>query len=186
MRTVILTLLPMFNASWASETFEVDERSWPSEAYAEAFQLSIYPINVCVPTNDVSWITIVQSEPVASEVVFHSGESLIFLQQPADMVFGKPVAELTLSGHQGDSTESVFNTLLSQQASNTGLAQVLGLSGGALVKFEGTDVVAYWVDSPEGEDSLYIYREPEVDSPMLVFGEWGNESMSDLLSRISF
>lgn len=186
MRTVILTLLLMFNASWASDSFEVDERNWPSEACAETFQLSMYPITVCVPTNDVSRITIVQSEPVASEVVFHSGESLIFLQQPADMVFGKPVAELTLSSHQGDSTESVFNTLVSQQASNTGLAQVLGLTGGALVKFEGTDVVAYWVDSPESEDSLYIYREPEVDSPMLVFGEWDSESMSDLLSRMSF
>ena len=89
MRTVILTLLLMFNASWASEVFEVDERSWPSVACAETFQLSLYPINVCVPTNDISRITIVQSEPVASEVAFHSGESLIFLQQPAEMVFGK-------------------------------------------------------------------------------------------------
>lgn len=186
MRTLILTLLLMFNASWASDSFDVDERYWPSEACVDTFQISIYPINVCVLTNDVSRITIVQSEPVASEVVFHSGESLIFLQQPADMVFGKPVAELTLSDHQSDSTESVFNTLVSQQANNTGLAQVLGLSGGALVKFEGTDAVAYWVDSPEGEDSLYIYRELEVDSPMLVFGEWDNESMSDLLSRVSF
>lgn len=186
MRTVILTLLLMFNASWASDSFEVDERNWPSEACADAFQLSIYPINVCVPTNDVSRITIVQSEPVASEVVFNSGESLIFLQQPADMVFGKPVAELALPGHEGGSTESVFNTLVSQQASNTGLAQVLGLSGGALVKFEGTNVVAYWVDSPEGKDSLYIYGGTEMNSPMLVFGEWDNESMSDLLSRVSF
>lgn len=186
MRTVILTILLMFNASWASDSFEVDERNWPSEACADAFQLSIYPINVCVPTNDVSRITIVQSEPVASEVVFHSGESLIFLQQPEDMVFGKPVSELELPGHEGDSTESVFNTLLSQRASNAGLAQVLGLSGGALVKFEGTDVVAYWVDSPNGEDSLYIYRGFEVDSPMLVFGEWDIKSMYRLLSRISF
>ncbi len=101
-------------------------------------------------------------------------------------MLGKSVPELTLSGHQGDSTESMFNNLVSQQASNAGLAQVLGLSGGALVKFEGTDAAAYWVDSPEGEDSLYIYREPEVDSLMLVFGEWDNESMPDLLSRISF
>lgn len=186
MRTIILTLLLIFNVSWASDSFEVDERNWSSEACAETFQLSMYPINVCVPTNDVLRITIVQSEPVASEVLFHSGESLIFLQQPANMVFGKPVAELTLPDHRGDSTESVFNTLLSQQASNTGLTQILGLSGGALVKFEGTDVDAYWVDSPEGEDSLYIYREPEVDSPMLMYGEWDNESMSDPLSRISF
>lgn len=186
MRTLILTIFLMFNASWASEVFEIDERSWPSVACAETLQLSMYPINVCVPINDISRITIVQSEPVASEVVFHSGESLIFLQQPAEMVFGIPVSEIALPGHEGDSTESVFNTLLSQQASNTGLTQVLGLSGGALVKFEGTDVAAYWVDSLDGEDSLYIYRAPEMDSPMLVFGEWDNESMSDLLSRVSF
>lgn len=182
----MLALLLMFNASWASETFEADERSWPSASCFESFQLSLYPINVCVPTNDILRITIVQSEPVASEVVFNSGESLIFLQQPADMVFGKAVAELTLPDHEGDSTESVFNSLLSQQASSAGLTQVLGLSGGALVKFGGTDAVAYWVDSPEGEDALYIYSGTEMNSPMLVFGEWDNQSMSDLLSRISF
>lgn len=186
MRTLIFTIFLMFNASWASEVFEIDERSWPSVACAETLQLSMYPINVCVPINDISRITIVQSEPVASEVVFHSGEGLIFLQQPAEMVFGKPVSEIALPGHEGDSTESVFNALISQQVSNTGLTRILGLSGGALVKFEGADVAAYWVDSPEGEDSLYIYSAPEKDSPMLVFGEWDNESMSDLLSRVSF
>lgn len=182
----MLALLLMFNASWASKTFEIDERNWPSAACSETFQLSMYPISVCVPTNDISRITIVQSEPVASEVVFNSGESLIFLQQPADMVFGKAVAELTLPGQEEGSTESVFNSLLSQQTSSAGLTQVLGLSGGALVKFRGTDAVAYWVDSPEGEDALYIYSGTEMNSPVLVFGEWDNDSMPELLSRISF